>query len=61
MKFWSRERILAVIGFIVAGVGVTGWQTVANNATNNPDSKQNQSYLKNDLWSFFRIFRYGLD
>src|SRR6476620_4969058 len=59
MKFWSRGRILAIVGLIVAGVGFTGWQTVLNNATNNPDSKQNRASSKMTYGRFLEYLDMG--
>ena len=59
MKFWSRGRVLAVIGLIVAGVGFTSWQTVLNNATNNPDSKQNRASSKMTYGRFLEYLDMG--
>ena len=59
MKFWSRGRILAVIGVILVGISFTGWQTFLNNSTNNPDSKQNRASSKMPYGRFLEYLDMG--
>ena len=59
MKFWTRERIIAIIGFIIVCVGITGWQSVLTNATNNPDSKQNRASSKMTYGRFLEYLDMG--
>ncbi len=59
MKFWSKGRILAVVGIVIVGLGITGWQSVLNNATNNPDSKQNRASSKMTYGRFLEYLDMG--
>ena len=59
MKFWSRGRIFALIGLIVAGLSVTGWQTFSSSAVNNPDSKQNRATSKMTYGRFLEYLDMG--
>ena len=59
MKFWSRERIIAIVGFLIVCVGITGWQSVLTNATNNPDSKQNRAGSKMTYGRFLEYLDMG--
>lgn len=59
MKFWTRERIIAIIGFIIVCLGITGWQSVLTNAINNPDSKQNRASSKMTYGRFLEYLDMG--
>ena len=59
MKFWTRERIIAIVSFIIVCVGITGWQSVLTNATNNPDSKQNRASSKMTYGRFLEYLDMG--
>src|SRR6478735_11616187 len=59
MKFWTRERVIAIIGFIIVCVGISGWQSVLTNAINNPDSKQNRASSKMTYGRFLEYLDMG--
>jgi cell division protease FtsH len=59
MKFLSRTRIFAIIGLIVVGISLFGMQTALNDATNNPDSKQNRASSRMTYGRFLEYLDMG--
>lgn len=59
MKFWSKERILAAVSLLILGTGFVGWQSLLNNATNNPDAKQNRASSKMTYGRFLEYLDMG--